>query len=314
MTKGIRSAARTVAATTVSLLIVSAFLERANANQGGEAPGEVVPVLTKAERGRVEKDIVDDLLSPDSPLVVNKEIGQREIVPPVGASTLLDGVFPLTFRSNPLISSQCREAAYRISEDNIAGNGQTYTERLKGIAALWQDIHEGKESLTAENYARVVNKCDVCGPIVNELLWCHVRAVRSNPHTVIFFHVGQAGVQDDDRDQLRTFIESNDERSFVVEARASYLSPNENARLNEELARRRAASVASILQDAGVPQSRIKTIEVVWTPPLLNEEKMASEYGIAETWQRQKGEKEKLFLNQSVVITAYDPDGNDIQG
>ena len=53
MTKGIRSAARTVAATTVSLLIVSAFLERANANQGGEAPGEVVPVLTKAERGRV---------------------------------------------------------------------------------------------------------------------------------------------------------------------------------------------------------------------------------------------------------------------
>lgn len=314
MTKEVSNTVKTIAAAMVSLLIVSAPLEFADANEGDTAPEEAVPVLTKAERGRVEKDIVDDLLSPDSPLVVNKGIGEREIVPPVGASTLLDGVFPLTFRSNPLITRQCREAAYRISEDNIAGNGQTYTERLKGIAALWQDIHEGKESLTAEKYTRVVNKCDVCGPIVNELLWCHVRAVRSNPHTVVFFHVGEAGVQEDDRDQLKTFIESNGERSFVVEARASYLSPEEDALVNEELARRRAASVVSVLQDAGVPQGRIKTIEVVWTPPLLNEEKMASEYGLSETWQRQTGEKEKLYLNQSVVITAYDPKETDSPG
>ena len=259
-----------------------------------------------------------DILNPYDPTrkagVVPRDEGEALITPPATIpSTMLDGVFQLTRQDNPLITQECRDKAWMISL-NARSFGMNYTQRLEQVAAKWVKLYDKgpeKTPITKFQYLSEMNKCDICGPIVNELLRCHIDGVKSHPSLIVYFRSGDYSLDRLNRVKLFEFAnmigKSGGKWRVFLEGRASILSADEDSNYNRQLSLKRIMSVYSVLLETGhFAYDDLQHKNITWEPPRLNDIARAREYGVDVDLN---GFANREYINQSVVVTFYRPQG-----
>ncbi len=200
---------------------------------------------------------------------------------------MLDGVFQLTRQDNPLITQECHDKAWLISI-NSRSFGMDYTQRLQQVTNKWVKLYEKgpeKTPITKFQYMSELNKCDICSPIFNELLRCHINGVKSNPSIIIYFSSGKHALTRANRARVIDFANrigrGEGNWKVFVEGRASILSQSEDSNYNRELALKRIMAVYGVLLETGhFSYEDVQHKNITWEPPRLNDIARARDYGV----------------------------------
>jgi len=248
---------------------------------------------------------------------IPSELRDNPVQPPAGSESTIFEIYPLAERDNPLIDHQCRAQAIKEGVATDPEHARAENESYQQHASRLEQghfpgdghNHSRDDFLTNAEYQAHLEDCEVCGPTVNRILHCHVEGIRQRPKTVVFFDVGATRLSDTQRQRLRRFLAENgaDGRRVMIISRASDLSTAErpeDPHLNARLARERAQAVQRHLMSLGMAYQDIKIKEAVWTPPRLNDMRVASAYGIDAELERLM-RTDARYANQSAVVVMY---------
>lgn len=200
------------------------------------------------------------------------------------------GANPLTGDGNPLLTTNQRK---RWLSTAIASVGyETVDKHLKKQA---RELDAGKVNRT-EWYDHVANCKKICNPVVQGLLYEHVRQVATHPHLLLTFRTGSADLEGDDALILDRFVEAAADRGaqFLLIGRGSRTG---NREFNRTLSARRVEAVKNSLQRSGVATNAVSGFWLGYEPPQISDE-IASAY-------RLDGHLGDLDRNQSVMVVAY---------
>jgi len=200
------------------------------------------------------------------------------------------GANPLTGDANPLLNTSHRK---RWLSTAIAGVGYDKVKKhLKGQA---KDLKEGKVS-RSEWYDHVASCTKICNPVVQGLLYEHVRQVATHPHVLLTFGTGSADLGANDLRTMERFVDSAVSRGaqFLLIGRGSRTG---NREFNRTLSARRVESVKAELKRFGVASEAVSGFWLGYEPPQISEE-IAEVYRVDSAF----GDLER---NQSVMLVAF---------
>jgi outer membrane protein OmpA-like peptidoglycan-associated protein len=216
------------------------------------------------------------------------------------------GGYVATSPRNPLIDEGCRAEsladavahwgkAQQVSED------EAFTNRENHIRDLQGELASGS---TFSAWIGHVAKCkDFCLIAVRDLLACHVKAVASLPHALVYFATDsdrvQPGPHSTALDDFATRLNGSPAINVLLIGRASRIGAA-GPSYNRALSQRRAQSVADALAARGVPSGRIQVQAIGYEEPQITDA-IAEIYGISDDFRR-LGED---AINQSVVMVIY---------
>jgi len=212
----------------------------------------------------------------------------------------------VTSDANPMLERQCKEDAMSLSVDSLrhvegAAEG---AEAMQAAVAHMQEhqrfIRENRVSYA--DYLKEIAECrSFCAPLVASLVRCHVLSVARQPHGIVGFDLDSSSVPPESREgileEVALRLEQHPEEKVLLVGRASQIG---DLRYNRRLSAQRALAVKDHLVARGVDESRIETMWLGWEPPQITES-VAAEYGLAELYQSQGGQR----INQSVVVVTY---------
>jgi outer membrane protein OmpA-like peptidoglycan-associated protein len=200
------------------------------------------------------------------------------------------GANPLSREGNPLLADVHRK---RWLSTAIASVGyETVTKHLKHQTA---ELQQGKVDREAW-YKHVATCTRICNPVVQGLLYEHVRQVAARPHLLVTFQVDQATISPTDLVELDRFVGAAAEHGarFLLIGRASRTG---NREYNRELSARRVESTRTTLTRLGVAEDAIAGFWLGYEPPQITDE-------IARVYSIPSG-LDPLTRNQSVLVVAY---------
>lgn len=211
---------------------------------------------------------------------------------PKGLETV-DSIFganPLTGEANPLLNTGHRK---RWLSTAIAGVG--YENVDKHLKRQAKDLKAGKVD-RSEWYDHVASCKKICNPVVQGLLYEHVRQVANHPHVLLTFGTGSADLAGDDLRSMESFVDSAVDRGakFLLIGRGSRSG---NREFNRTLSARRVEAVKSELRRFGVASEAISGFWLGYEPPQITGE-IAQVYRIGQDL----GDLER---NQSVMLIAF---------
>ncbi len=200
------------------------------------------------------------------------------------------GANPLTGDANPLLNTSHRK---RWLSTAIAGVG--YDKVEKHLKRQAKDLEAGKVS-RSEWYDHVASCTKICNPVVQGLLYEHVRQVATHPHVLLTFGTGSADLDDDDLRTMERFVDSAVSRGaqFLLIGRGSRTG---NREFNRTLSARRVESVKAELKRFGVASEAVSGFWLGYEPPQITGE-------IAQVY-RLKDSLGDLDRNQSVMLVAF---------
>jgi outer membrane protein OmpA-like peptidoglycan-associated protein len=200
------------------------------------------------------------------------------------------GANPLTAGANPLLTESQRK---RWLSTAIASVGyETVDKHLKKQA---KSLKAGKVD-RSEWYDHVARCTKICNPVVQGLLYEHVRQVASHPHLLLTFATGSADLAGHELRKLEQFVDAAAERGaqFLLIGRGSRTG---NREFNRVLSARRVESVKASLQRSGVASDAVSGFWLGYEPPQISDE-------IARAYRLDEGLGD-LQRNQSVMVVAY---------
>lgn len=211
---------------------------------------------------------------------------------PKGHETV-DSIFganPLTGDGNPLLTTSQRKRWLSTAISSVGFD--TVDKHLKKQA---QQLKEGKID-RSEWYDHVASCKKICNPVVQGLLYEHVRQVASHPHLLLTFATGSADLNGEHAQSLEQFVDAAAERGarFLLIGRGSRTG---NREFNRTLSARRVESVKGTLQRFGVATDAVSGFWLGYEPPQISGE-------IAQAY-RLDGGLGDLERNQSVMVVAY---------
>ncbi len=211
---------------------------------------------------------------------------------PKGEETV-DSIFganPLTGDANPLLNTNHRK---RWLSTAIAGVGyETVQKHLKRQA---KDLKAGKVN-RSEWYDHVAGCTKICNPVVQGLLYEHVRQVATHPHLLLTFNTGSDILGGGDLQTMEDFVDSSVSRGaqFLLIGRGSRTG---NREFNRTLSARRVESVKKELKRFGVATEAISGFWLGYEPPQITGK-------IAQAYRLDEGLGD-LSRNQSVMLVAF---------
>ncbi len=211
---------------------------------------------------------------------------------PKGAEKV-DSIFganPLTGDANPLLNTSHRK---RWLSTAIAGVG--YDKVEKHLKRQAKDLKAGKVN-RSDWYDHVAACTKICNPVVQGLLYEHVRQVATHPHVLLTFGAGSSDLGVNDLQTMESFVDSAVRRGaqFLLIGRGSRTG---NREFNRTLSARRVESVKSELKRFGVASDAISGFWLGYEPPQITGE-------IAQVY-RLEDSLGDLDRNQSVMVVAF---------
>ncbi|RLE23322.1 MAG: hypothetical protein DRJ65_12070 [Acidobacteria bacterium] len=200
------------------------------------------------------------------------------------------GANPLTGDANPLLNTSHRK---RWLSTAIAGVG--YDKVEKHLKRQAKDLKAGKVN-RSEWYDHVASCTKICNPVVQGLLYEHVRQVATHPHVLLTFGTGSADLGADDLQTMERFVDSAVSRGaqFLLIGRGSRIG---NREFNRTLSARRVESVKAELRQFGVASEAVSGFWLGYEPPQISEE-LAQAYRVDNSL-------DELSRNQSVMLVAF---------
>jgi len=218
-------------------------------------------------------------------------------------------VLMVTRDENLLLEKECRQAAAQSAIDDLG--------QMKGLEGDREKLHAAAEhmhtahgefirgdQISYSRYLKEVAECKAfCGPLVANLLQCHILSVARRPHGIILFERNSAEVDPryyDNEGVIATVereLRENPDSRVLVIGRASRIG---DLRYNRRLSGQRALAAKDLLVARGVPEERIRTQWFGWEPPQISTD-VAYEYGMKDLFEREG----PLRMNQSVMLVVY---------
>lgn len=215
------------------------------------------------------------------------------------------GYNAVTSDANPLVSDDCHQQAMRQAVLHLAEQEHldAHDAVVKGRTHLAERealIEEGE--VTYADYIEHIAECKgFCGPLVKELMGCHVSAVRNLKHDIILFPLDRYDIADEDSQRTidRTAAVLTDEptRKILLIGRASRIG---KLGYNRRLSGLRANAVRDQLVVDGVAPERVRSLVFGYEPPQIDAE-IAAAYGYAQLFARLG----TAPVNQSVLMVVY---------
>ncbi|MCP4895339.1 MAG: OmpA family protein [bacterium] len=204
----------------------------------------------------------------------------------------LFGTNPLTGDRNPLLNDRSRQIWLASAIDKLGVEMVSAHLREQASAMASGDVDR------ADWYEHVATCTDLCNPVVQGLLFEHIRQVAARPHLLATFATNRADLTPSAAHQLKAFVQREVDRDpsiqFLLIGRAS----RTGARVyNRELSARRVQSVRSFVTAQKISGDRITGFWLGYEPPQISEEIVAS-YGLS-------AELDHQARNQSVLIVAF---------
>lgn len=282
--------------------------DRLRAADTAETPGAGDLAASEARRSPIRERLLDRIKDRWSDQITRTSQIQDEH--PIDLSSpdgtpIVHGGYVVTSPRNPIISANCRAEsladglafwarAHKVPED------VAFADREAHVRDLQAQFGSGS---TFSAWIRHIAKCkEFCLIAVRDLLACHVQAVSSLPHGLVFFPFDSDRIDPGGSAAIDDFVarlRDRPERRVLLIARASHLGSAGPA-YNRSLSARRARSVSESLTYRGVPAEKIQELSVGYEEPQLTEA-MADMYGVSEQF-RLLGE---TGINQSVVMVRY---------
>ena len=200
------------------------------------------------------------------------------------------GSNPLTGRDNPFVGEQARKRWLQTAIASV-GSG-TVSKHLKAQA---EQLKAGKIT-RAQWYEHVAHCTKICNPVVQGLLYEHVRQVASHPHLLMTFSSGSSQLRSRDRETLDTFVGRAADLGarFLLIGRASRVGPRQ---FNRELSAKRVESLRTELKKQGVASDAISGFWLGYEAPQITDE-------ISRAYRLDSGLGD-VERNQSVLVVAY---------
>lgn len=215
------------------------------------------------------------------------------------------GYNAVTSDANPLVSDDCHQQAMRDAILHLAAHehmepGAAVRMGRGHLAEREARIEEGE--VTYADYIEHIAECKAfCGPLVKELMGCHVSAVQNLDHQIVFFPLDSFEVAGDasSRAIQRTAdtLAIDPERTVLLIGRASRIG---KLGYNRRLSGLRANSVRDQLTAGGIDAERVRTLVFGYEPPQLDRE-IASAYGYGDAFDQIGTSR----INQSVLMVVY---------
>ncbi|MFQ5664855.1 MAG: OmpA family protein [Candidatus Binatia bacterium] len=212
----------------------------------------------------------------------------------------------VTRDENPLLERQCKKQALEFSIESLrlAKGAKSNAEALRAAAEHMkhhQDFIKNNK-ISYAKYLQEIAECRTfCGPLVANLIKCHVLSVARHTHGIVLFKLDsdainpryQAGAISVVARQLQ---EHSDSKVLLI-GRASKIG---ELTYNRQLAARRTLAVRDSLLAKGISFERIKVMWFGWEPPQISSF-VATEYGLEDLFH-EAGLQE---INQSVTMVLY---------
>ncbi len=205
---------------------------------------------------------------------------------------------------NPLMEGDCRaQAAQRAYAHWVGKTGSD--EGFDAHAELWKEKIISEDGINFSAYLAHIAECKVhCGPLVREIMNCHILAVSRLDHNLVLFDYNSADLRAQENAVLQQAADElarDPALKALLIGRASKLTESGNADYNKVLAGRRALAVQDRLMEFGIARSRINFLAIGWEEPHIGEV-VAQTYGYEELYQQEGIDS----VNQSVNIVLYD--------
>jgi len=199
------------------------------------------------------------------------------------------GSNPVTSSKNPLVDSAAREAWLAQAIENVG-----YDMVSKHLAEQAAALKDGR--INRSQWYEHVAKCTmICNPVVQGLLYEHVRQVAAKPHLLVVFATNSAEPSDSQRAKLGTFMKNLPEgMRFLLIGRASRTGQLE---YNRHLSALRVNGVRTDLIRRGVPGEKIQLFWLGYEPPQITAP-IAKAYGLDPAL-------DDLARNRSVMVVAF---------
>lgn len=199
------------------------------------------------------------------------------------------GSNPVTSSGNPLVGSSARKEWLARAIENVGYD--TVSMHLKQQA---EALREGR--ITRSQWYEHVAKCTmICNPVVQGLLYEHVRQVAAKPHLLITFATNSAEPSADERSHMNGFVRNlPGGMRFLLIGRASRTGKLE---YNRHLSALRVNAVRAELVNLGVPAEKIQLFWLGYEPPQITTP-IAKAYGLDPSL-------DDLARNRSVMVVAF---------
>ncbi len=251
-------------------------------------------------------------------MVTGEDIADRPGNEPVPMDTTASGQpaflqgLKVTKADNPMLSQSCQRKAMSFSVERLAqamgleDDAAALQAAAEHIQGHLDDLAGGPDGrIDYATYLREVANCRAfCGPLVAQLMECHVLSVARHEHGIVLFPINRHQVDGrylDDGGLISEVGQSlaarPDKRALLV-GRASRIG---DLRYNRRLAGLRTLEVKDQLMARGVAEDRIHALWFGWEPPQIDGD-VAREYGFEELYQEQGDHA----VNQSVVVVLFE--------
>lgn len=214
----------------------------------------------------------------------------------------------VTRSNNPMLEDDCKKQATEFAV-NAIGEFEGHDEHEKNEAMRAAAIHMAEHMEFIQNnqisyaeYMQEISECkEFCGPLIANLIKCHVVSVARHEHDIILFNLDSDYVASEYADgvinEIARKIKQSPGKKVALYGRASLIG---DLLYNRMLSRKRALAVKDKLVKKGVPSSNIETMFFGWEPPQISDW-IADEYGLEHIYH----EKGKKKINQSVMAVLY---------
>lgn len=215
------------------------------------------------------------------------------------------GYNAVTSDANPVLSDDCHQQAMKQAIVTLSRHeGMTPAEAVRmghrHLAEREAAIEEGE--VTYADYIEHIAECKAfCGPLIKELIGCHVAAVRNLDHDVVFFPLDSYEVIGGESERAVAHVaerlNSQPDLGVLLIGRASRIG---NVGYNRRLSGLRAAAVGDALTGQGVASERVKRLTFGYEPPQIDQT-IADAYGYGDLYSRLGNQR----MNQSVLLVLY---------
>ncbi len=215
------------------------------------------------------------------------------------------GYNAVTSDANPMLSDDCHQDAMKrailtLADHKELAPGDAVGMGHQHLAERQAAVEEGE--VTYADYIEHIGECKAfCGPLVKELIGCHITAVRNLDREIVFFPIDsyEVGSSESTRAVAQVADQMNNDPNLgvLLIGRASRIG---NVGYNRRLSGLRAGAVGDVLTGHGVNSDRVKRLTFGYEPPQIDE-RIASAYGYGNLYS-ELGSKR---INQSVLMVLY---------
>lgn len=215
------------------------------------------------------------------------------------------GYNAVTSDANPMLSDDCHQDAMKQAILTLAEHKHLEPVEAVGMGRGHLAERQAKveeREVTYADYIEHIGECKAfCGPLVKELIGCHVTAVRNLDRDIVFFPLDSYTVEGSASTnavaQVANRLVDDPNLGVLLIGRASRVG---NVGYNRRLSGLRAGAVGDALTGRGVDADRVKRLTFGYEPPQIDE-RIAGAYGYGELYD-QIG---NLRMNQSVLMVLY---------